>query len=249
VIVENNRRFVPSFVFWLVAIYVVLTYSTLALDDSVVAALVHEDGYFESIGAAGLLVTSLLFAYCAVRSRRTDAIPQISQMKRLVYVGMALLFFFGAGEEISWGQRILGFSGPSDVITHNVQGEFNVHNLSAVQRKNGFDLNRAFDLFWFAFVVAVPAAAFAAPKLRHLAITTMPVVPWPVGVLFMSAYLLAKIARVLFADTYTLAAVPLGQAVEEVKESNYAVLFVLAGLFAAWELRQIVREASGASGA
>jgi hypothetical protein len=36
---------------------------------------------------------------------------------------------FGAMEEISWGQRILGIESPGWFLKHNKQGEMNLHNL------------------------------------------------------------------------------------------------------------------------
>jgi tetratricopeptide (TPR) repeat protein len=40
----------------------------------------------------------------------------------------ALVFFYGAGEEISWGQRLLGFSSPAVFEDYNLQEETNLHN-------------------------------------------------------------------------------------------------------------------------
>ena len=40
--------------------------------------------------------------------------------------------FFIAGEEISWGQRILGLATPGDLADINQQGETNVHNIGDV---------------------------------------------------------------------------------------------------------------------
>jgi len=42
---------------------------------------------------------------------------------------MGIIFFFGAGEEISWGQRILGIDSPDYFKEKNTQGETNFHNL------------------------------------------------------------------------------------------------------------------------
>ncbi len=43
---------------------------------------------------------------------------------------------FIAGEEISWGQRILGFATPDFLLNLNAQGEFNLHNIKiGVTRK------------------------------------------------------------------------------------------------------------------
>ncbi len=42
---------------------------------------------------------------------------------------LALLFFFGAGEEISWGQRIFNVESTEFFVKNNAQGEINLHNL------------------------------------------------------------------------------------------------------------------------
>ncbi|MBZ0124548.1 MAG: hypothetical protein K8F31_11765 [Roseovarius sp.] len=41
----------------------------------------------------------------------------------------ALVFFFGAGEEMSWGQRIFGWESGDYFKENNFQGETNIHNL------------------------------------------------------------------------------------------------------------------------
>lgn len=49
----------------------------------------------------------------------------------LMFVGSFL--FFAAGEEISWGQRLVGWDTPAGWRSRNVQGETTVHNLSALR--------------------------------------------------------------------------------------------------------------------
>ncbi|MBK8021614.1 MAG: hypothetical protein IPK19_09330 [Chloroflexi bacterium] len=46
----------------------------------------------------------------------------------LVFSGVALMAIFIAGEEISWGQRILGIETPEWMAEINWQGELNLHN-------------------------------------------------------------------------------------------------------------------------
>lgn len=50
-----------------------------------------------------------------------------------LFLGMTMLFgivfFFGAGEEISWGQRIFDIQSTDFFQQHNTQGETNLHNL------------------------------------------------------------------------------------------------------------------------
>ena len=42
---------------------------------------------------------------------------------------LTLFFFFGAGEEISWGQRIFNVESSKFFVENNAQGEMNLHNL------------------------------------------------------------------------------------------------------------------------
>ena len=46
----------------------------------------------------------------------------------IIYLLIALAFFVVAGEEISWGQRLLGFQTPEAIKNSNTQGELNIHN-------------------------------------------------------------------------------------------------------------------------
>ena len=46
-----------------------------------------------------------------------------------VWLFFGFLFLFGAMEEISWGQRVLGIESPEWFLKHNKQGEINLHNL------------------------------------------------------------------------------------------------------------------------
>ncbi len=85
---------------------------------------VVEDGPVEWTTVVGLLLLSGLCLQRAVHLRRS---------REKLFVTMtalyALVFFFGAGEEISWGQRILGIESSEFFETHNAQGETNLHNL------------------------------------------------------------------------------------------------------------------------
>jgi hypothetical protein len=51
---------------------------------------------------------------------------------------MGLVFVFGAGEEISWGQRILNIESSEFFVKHNAQREINIHNLIV----NGKKINK-----------------------------------------------------------------------------------------------------------
>lgn len=51
-----------------------------------------------------------------------------------IFLIAMIAFLFIAGEEISWGQRIIGFSTPEEIAQNNTQFEFNVHNNKTVFR-------------------------------------------------------------------------------------------------------------------
>jgi hypothetical protein len=65
--------------------------------------------------------------------------------------------FLLAGEEISWGQRVLGITTPAELDTVNAQAELNLHNVTA-----GFDVEMVFRQVSFAIGIigtAVPLLA------------------------------------------------------------------------------------------
>jgi len=52
-----------------------------------------------------------------------------------VFFILSFGLFFVAGEEISWGQRILGIATPEEIAQKNVQNETTIHNLDFFQGK------------------------------------------------------------------------------------------------------------------
>lgn len=235
----NQRSFLFNPVIYVaLAIYITVTYFVLTAGSDLVAAMIPEDHYFEIVGASSLLITSLLFLYGFRLARKTLDKTWMSIVKQLVYLGLAALFFFGAGEEISWGQRILGFQTPENISQVNRQEEFNLHNLSAWEASKFLDADRMFDLFWFLFAVFTPAVALAVPAFKRFASQFIPVVFWGTGILFLYNYLWAKLAKVLFDAAYSFEKIPFPQAIQEIKESNYAIVFILVGLYAVWDLNR-----------
>jgi hypothetical protein len=232
---QRSFIFKPA-IYVLLAVYITLTYPILAMGNNWVSAAIPEDHYFELVGAFSLLVTSLLFLYGFFRARKVLEKTWISLVKQLVYLGLALLFFVGAGEEISWGQRILGFQTPQPLSQVNRQEEFNLHNLRAWEASSFLDPDRLFDMFWFLFAVLTPAVALVAPSFKRFAGQFIPIVFWGISILFLYNYLWAKLAKILFNVAYTFEKISLSQAIQEIKESNYAIIFILVAFFSIWDL-------------
>jgi H+/Cl- antiporter ClcA len=234
---QRSFLFKPA-IYVALAAYITLSYFVLAMGNNWVVLTIPEDHYFELIGALAFLATSILFFYCFILTRRTREKNWISLIRQAIFLGLAALFFFGAGEEISWGQRILGFETPESLSQVNRQEEFNLHNLSAWEASEFLDPDRLFDIFWFLLAVVVPAVSLVVPSFRRLAGKFIPIVFWGIGLLFVYNYLWAKLAKVAFDTVYAYERISFNQAIQEIKESNYAIVFILVGLYALWDMKQ-----------
>ncbi len=94
---------------------------------------VREDGFIEWLTVLGLLLCAGATLYRAVT---------LWGQKKPLFIGtlvfVTLVFIFGAGEEISWGQRIFNVETTEFFEEHNAQGEMNLHNLKV----NGVKINK-----------------------------------------------------------------------------------------------------------
>ncbi len=86
--------------------------------------LAQEDGSLEWATFWAFLLAAGVAGVGAVRQRRCN------QTLPWCFVGLALFCFVVAMEEISWGQRLLGYRPPSYFLEHNYQQEFNLHNVT-----------------------------------------------------------------------------------------------------------------------
>ena len=131
---------------------------------------------------------------------------------------LAALFFFITGEEISWGQRILGFGTPEFIGEDNQQGEFNIHNLSFIHAyKDGL-----FTIAIFVWGVVLPLArpffGFVAKLQRALYV--------PLPPMQLSSYFAAAIGfRVVFKSLY-------GNIGQEGLEFLFALAMFILGCYA-----------------
>lgn len=95
-------------------------YFTLARPVEFTTVFAREDGIVEYSTAILLFCASLALVGLALRNTG----------KNRVLLGLyALLFFFAAGEEVSWGQRIFGWESGEFWQENNYQNETTLHNL------------------------------------------------------------------------------------------------------------------------
>ena len=85
-------------------------------------ALTGEDHLVENLTAVCYLCAGALFFVVAAFEQRG--------MARGIYILVGIALVFVAGEEISWGQRVIGLTTPEYLRGINDQEEFNIHNIS-----------------------------------------------------------------------------------------------------------------------
>ena len=196
---------------WLVGCLTLLTlHGVLFVSPWSYYLLLQEDGLVENLTVVvWLLAGVLLFAAAWVERRR---------FPRFVFVVGGVVMTFIAGEEISWGQRILGFATP-DFLSHNTQGEFNVHNLP-----DGQLLSNIFS----KFMMLICLMAAAAHVSRKRDVLGVPLPSLPLLLMLLSTFGFARIGLKYLADDADLTFW-----IEYLSRWQMAVLVLLAawGLF------------------
>ena len=240
---KNSWLFKPIFYLTMI-LYFIWGFTTLSYGDQWAFTLYPEDHFFENLGALSLFIASIISFYVFVRAWLTRKETGIHWVKLLVYLGLAGLYFFGGGEEISWGQRIFHIQEPTELAKENVQGELNIHNLAVFEKNPMLNADNLFTVFWISFAVLLPAVAFVWKRFKQFAEQLTPLVRWGIGFLFVINYLMAKVAKLVFVSYYTYKPLSFVQAVQEIKESNYEFLFIFLALFVLWDLNQLIGDSA-----
>lgn len=214
-----------------------LCYASLLLPADPVDFLIEEDGGFEALGALGFLIGSALCFLAFLRARRTPP-GTYGGIKKGALLLLALGLFFAAGEEISWGQRILGLETPESISEANTQDELNLHNLGAFQ--GHFD--RLFQVFWFTFGVIIPVAAAGSARVRAVLGRYIPILPLWIAALFIAQQVLGEIAQLAFEDSdQYVGTITFTQGRVEITEALAASIFIAVGFLVLSEARKASR--------
>ncbi len=136
--------------------------------------------------------------------------------RRLFFALLAAVLFYVVMEEISWGQRILGFETPEFFKRHNLQDEANIHNLlvgpisTTTKHVIEYLLAGALVLYGFIYPLLLRIGWQLATRIESLGLIAPPLYLWPyfTAGAFLELGLLnfneAEIAEVLIA--FSLAA-------------------------------------------
>jgi hypothetical protein len=146
----------PLFTVFLVACFILGSWAP----DSFILRLGNEDQPVEYLGALCWAIAALI---CAVRLLH-------GQEPRLLLATWLLLTVLFLGEEISWGQRIIGFETPSALMVLNTQDEVTIHNLEGLGGGplNAQNLFRLGFVFYFLVVPLLTLTSRARGWLRRV---------------------------------------------------------------------------------
>jgi hypothetical protein len=132
-----------------------------------------EDGYAEYGTSIMLFFISII---CVSRLIKYGGSKSI--LWKVGLTGMALIFLFGAGEEISWGQRIFNIESSDYFLENNAQQETNLHNMMVGETKiNKLIFSQLLTAILVVYLIIVPILYRRTAWVKNLA--TMFAVPIP----------------------------------------------------------------------
>jgi hypothetical protein len=213
-----------------------LTYLTSYLARETFLNITKEDGVFEYLTAIFFFMTAIgfLVLFFSKKHFKSESDSQYfyNRKRKYFFLLMAVVFIFGAGEEISWGQRLIGFETPAKMHELNVQEEFNFHNLEIFNikskegiRKTGlaklFTMKQLFLGSFLVYLILVPILTNRFEYLRKL--FTKLFIPIPdiwIGIIFILNYGLYRFIRIIRPWD-------LQWALTEVQEFNFSLILFL----------------------
>ncbi len=192
-------------IFWIASICVARKWPDLYM------RAVVEDGWIENIQVAVLLLAmGLSLATARLCFRRAYRIWGIG------YALFAVVLFWLAGEEISWGQRLFNLATPEWFQAHNVQHETNLHNLGDFDN----ELSNTTDIALQILILLTSAAwLFCARGVRRLHVPLWLPPPCTIPALGCLVTYGALLAR------YELAQLATPPAIEQLQESRELILY------------------------
>lgn len=216
---------------------VVLSFLVIcSLDEEKAFKLSIEDGIIEYLSSLFFFLAAIMsfYHFFTVKSGKSKYLLNTGRNYLILLLG--LFFLFCAGEEISWGQRILGMETPEFMERENAQKEFNFHNLYMFQGTDkGMNLksgitywltgHKLFAYFWVTFCLLIPLASYVFSKFRDfLKRIFFPVMPVWIGGLFLVNHFVSKVC-----EGMNLFSRP--TPIVENKETLFAFLFFVSTIY------------------
>ena len=145
-----------------------------------------EDGFVEWSTSIALFAAFVVSVRRFIRSRHRFRLAG-----KLILLFVAFVCIFGAGEEISWGQRVFGIETPESFKERNAQEEFNLHNLTFEWKGETIKINKlifgrglTLALLTYLFVMG-PLYRRSAGFRRFIDRMAIPIATWPQTIAYL----------------------------------------------------------------
>lgn len=181
-------------VIFILAFFLVSYAAYFVLDQETAIQLALEDNAYETITALFFFGTAWYF----YRNFRITG--------NWYFLLLVVLFLFGGAEEMSWGQRYLGFETPEAIDERNRQNEFNIHNLDVFhpQEEGGISktglsklitMDFLYNLFWLAWCILVPLLSYSVFFKNLFGKLRLPIPSLTIGVFFLVNFIIFYVTR------------------------------------------------------
>ncbi|THD65769.1 hypothetical protein E7Z59_14375 [Robertkochia marina] len=152
--------------------------------------ITREDGVVEYGTAIFLFLIAVLCLYRFITLGKSKGLTW-----KIGVLGFALLFIFGAGEEISWGQRIFNIESGEYFLENNAQQETNLHNLVVGGKKvNKVIFSQLLMVIMVVYLIVTPILYRKKTWVKNLMDRfAVPVVQWHHTIVFLITSLLVSI--------------------------------------------------------
>lgn len=149
-----------------------------------------EDGFTEWMTVLAFLIAASICIKRVIYLRKTKPLLFLAATSFL-----ALGFIFGAGEEISWGQRIFNVQSGEFFAKSNAQGETNLHNLVV----NGVKMNKLIfgkilGIFLALYFLVLPVVYREVKAVKNL--IDKLAIPIPSGIHIISMLIIFLLAEI-----------------------------------------------------
>ena len=175
----QTEKIAYSFLFIIVGFGIYFSNTDLTYFDEIYT---KEDGYAEYGTALFLFCSSVLLIYRFFKLHKFK-----KPLWKLGILMIALVFLFGTGEEISWGQRIFNVESSEYFLENNAQGETNLHNMVVDGKKvNKIIFSQLLTVVLIIYLIITPLLYRKFDIIKNLADTfAVPIVQWQHTIAFL----------------------------------------------------------------
>ena len=131
----QSGKWFSLFCYLFISVNLLIFCYALVFQTTLFHALLREDALIEYLGFFFLLLTSI---FLILTGSRYLKMGQGWRALAITFLAVGIVFFWAAGEEISWGQRIFSIKTPQTLSEMNYQNELNIHNINKRLFQQGF---------------------------------------------------------------------------------------------------------------